>query len=180
MRRAQRDFENAQTAGRKRTELEGIIGFFVNTLAMRADLSGDPGFRALLDRVKQASLGAFAHQELPFEKLVQELEPRRDLSRSPVFQVLFAHQNEPQEVLALPGLETEDLEVEAANARLDLTLSVVAGDGGGLRELIAGELHAVAGVTRKPYDDRLERFSRRVLGDRGIHLDILFILCSAP
>jgi amino acid adenylation domain-containing protein/non-ribosomal peptide synthase protein (TIGR01720 family) len=118
-------------AGRNRLEVEGLIGLFVNTLVLRFDLAGDPSFGALLAQVRAVSLEAQAHQELPFEKLVQELEPRRDLSRSPVFQVLFAHQNEPQEVLALPGLETEDLEVEAANARLDLTLSVVAGDGGG-------------------------------------------------
>jgi pristinamycin I synthase-3/4 len=92
-------------AGRRLRETEGLIGCFVNMLAMRTDLSGRPTFRELVSRVKEVSLGAYAHQDIPFEKIVAELQPERDLSRQPVFQIVFAHQNLPQHELWLKGLE---------------------------------------------------------------------------
>ena len=82
-------------AGRNRAELEGVIGFFINTLAMRTDMSGAPSFRQLLQRVKQTCLEAYAHQDLPFDKVVEELSPQRDLGTQPLFQVLFVLQNTP-------------------------------------------------------------------------------------
>jgi len=80
-------------ANRNRAEIEGLIGFFVNTLALPTDLSGNPTFRELLSRVRQVAWGAYTFQDLPFEKLIEELQPQRDLSHSPLFQVMFVLQN---------------------------------------------------------------------------------------
>jgi amino acid adenylation domain-containing protein len=118
-------------AGRNRTEVEGLIGFFVNTLAVRADLSGSPGFRELLGRVREACLGAYAHQEAPFEKLVEELRPERSLTHTPLFQVMFSYETEGGTGLRLPGLELEAVGAEGVTAKFDLTL-VLSERGGGL------------------------------------------------
>jgi hypothetical protein len=109
-------------AGRRCQELENLIGFFVNTLVLRTDLSGDPSFVELLGRVKEATIGAYAHQDLPFEKLVEELQPVRDLSHQPLFQTVFALQNFPRERLELPGLELSRVGGEQVTAKFDLAL----------------------------------------------------------
>ncbi|RKK02244.1 non-ribosomal peptide synthetase, partial [Teichococcus wenyumeiae] len=117
-------------ANRDRQELEGLAGFFVNTLALRSDLSGDPSLRALLDRVRRVAQDAFAHQALPFEQLVEALAPRRSLSHAPLFQVMFSLRNAPQAPLALPGLRVTPLPLPCRTAKFDLLLFLHEQDGG--------------------------------------------------
>ncbi|MBX9258015.1 amino acid adenylation domain-containing protein, partial [Desmonostoc muscorum CCALA 125] len=111
-------------ANRDRTEIEGLIGFFVNTLVMRANLDGDPSFSELLPEIREMALGAYAHQDLPFEMLVEGLQLERNLSHTPLFQVMFVLQNAPMEQVELTGLTVSSLPIENATAKFDLTLAM--------------------------------------------------------
>jgi len=118
-------------AGRQRAELEKMIGFFVNTLVIRTDLRRNPSFRELVNRVREAMLGAYAHQDVPFEKLVEELQPERSLSNNPLFQVLMVMQNLPHGgAMPLQGLYLEWFDVEEASAKFDLSLVVAENEKG--------------------------------------------------
>ncbi|HEB86841.1 MAG TPA: amino acid adenylation domain-containing protein, partial [Gammaproteobacteria bacterium] len=109
-------------ASRNRQEIETLIGFFVNTLVLRTDLSGAPTFRELLERVRETTLGAFSHQDLPFEKIVEELKPERSLSYSPLFQVVFTLQNASTDTMQLEGIDIERVEIDSGVEKFDLTV----------------------------------------------------------
>jgi amino acid adenylation domain-containing protein len=111
-------------ANRNLAEIQGMIGFFVNTLVLRSNLSGNPCFKELLKRIRRVALDAYSHQDLPFEKLVEELQPDRSLSHTPLFQVMFALQNFPMPNLEVAGLNLQVQEVNTGTAKFDLTLFV--------------------------------------------------------
>ena len=130
----------APTANRNQVEIEGLIGFFVNTLALRVDVSGEPTVGVLLERVKRQVLAAQQHQDIPFEQVVELARPVRSLSHSPVFQVMFAWQNAPREKINFPGLQVSSLPVPHAVSKFDLTLSLrEAGD-----KIVGGVEYAAA------------------------------------
>ncbi|MDX9972356.1 MAG: amino acid adenylation domain-containing protein, partial [FCB group bacterium] len=111
-------------ANRSRKELEDLVGFFVNTLVMRTKLDGDPTFLELIQRVRENALGAYDHQDVPFERLVEELQPERDMSRNPLVQVMFVVQNTPRKQLVLPGVTLSAVETQEVTTRFDLEFHV--------------------------------------------------------
>jgi amino acid adenylation domain-containing protein/non-ribosomal peptide synthase protein (TIGR01720 family) len=111
-------------AGRNRSEIESLIGLFVNTLVLPADLAGNPAFGELMGRTRQATLGAYEHQELPFERLVEALAPARDLGRMPLVQVVLVLQNAPRAAIELPGLTLQPLPDQGGTTKFDLTLTL--------------------------------------------------------
>lgn len=136
-------------ANRTRSEINGLVGFFVNTIVLRTKLSGNPSFYELLGRVRKVALEAYTHQDLPFEKLVKELRPERDLDHTPLFQVMFVLQNAPIPSLNLPGLILRPLEINNGTAKFDLTLNMMDTEQGLLAALEYNtDLFDAATVTR--------------------------------
>ncbi|HYH81021.1 MAG TPA: amino acid adenylation domain-containing protein, partial [Longimicrobium sp.] len=165
-------------AGRTRKEVEELIGFFVNTLVLRTDLGGDPSFREVVRRAREATLGAYEHQEVPFERLVEELQPERSLSYSPLFQVMFALQNAEGGGAALPGLEVSGVDAELASAKFDLSLNLTAtsrGLRGGLT--YSTELFERGTVVRML--GHLARVLEQVAADADVRLSRLELLGEA-
>ncbi|MEM9220044.1 MAG: amino acid adenylation domain-containing protein [Cyanobacteria bacterium P01_F01_bin.150] len=122
-------------ANRNQSEIEGLIGVFINTLVLRNDLSGNPTFRELLAQVRQTTLEAYTHQDFPFEKMIEELKLDRDLGQSPLFQVMLVLQNQPMDDLTLSNLSLSSVEVENPISQFDLTLSLVEAEEGLLGRL---------------------------------------------
>ena len=145
-------------AGRTRRELEALVGFFVNSLPLRGDLRGDPSVAVLLGRVRETTLSAFSHQDVPFEKLVEELRVERSLAHSPVFQVMFTVQAASLAVPEFPGVRVTPLPPETATAKFDLTLALLeTGDG------LAGELEYATDLFDAATAERLAGHFRLVL-----------------
>ena len=151
-------------AGRDRVEVERLIGFFINMVVIRCDLSGNPSFRELLARVREAVLGAFAHSDIPFEKLVEELQPQRALTRSPIFQVAFGLQDAPRQTLELSDLRLEYLNFDAEFARYDLTLWMLESEGGLTASWTYGT-HVFDASTVEAVHTRFEALLRGVVAD---------------
>ncbi|MDQ1739392.1 MAG: hypothetical protein QOE53_1044, partial [Pseudonocardiales bacterium] len=148
------------TANRRRAELEGLIGFFVNTLALRIDLAGGPTGAELLDRVRGATLAALEHQDLPFEQVVELVNPTRSLAHAPVFQVLFAWQNTENAALELPGIDVQALGSASTVAKYDLTLSL--GEAG---HRIVGTLEYASGLFGPESAGRIAGYLRHALAE---------------
>ncbi|HST63245.1 MAG TPA: amino acid adenylation domain-containing protein, partial [Longimicrobium sp.] len=159
-------------AGRGRGETEELIGFFVNTLALRTDLSGDPDFRGVLGRVREATLGAYEHQEVPFEKLVAELHPDRSLSHAPLFQVMFTMEDAGSPRPGIPGLRTGPVAADDEVAKFDLTLGMAATPEG-LRGGLTYRTDLWEHATVERMVQHLERVLEQVAADPGRRLSEL-------
>ena len=164
-------------AGRRRQELEQLIGFFVNTLVMRADLSGEPSFRELLHRVRRSAIDAYAHQDLPFEKLVEELQPARDLSRQPLFQVMFTLQELALGQLDVAGLRVTQMRPAQQTTKFDLTLFLHPTASG-----LQGSLEYATDLFERDTIERLvEHFTRllqEIAADPDRRISELPLLCA--
>ncbi|MEU9731440.1 amino acid adenylation domain-containing protein [Streptomyces sp. NPDC048002] len=164
-------------AGRGRLELEPLVGFFVNTVVLRTDLSGRPSLGTLVDRVRDVVLGAFDHQDVPFEKVVERLRPERDLSRNPLFQVMVDVQDGATGRSGLPGMDATDLALPWSSAKFDLTATFVIRDGGfALNVEYAADLFDPATATR--FAEHTGRVLRTLLDSPGTRVDEAALLSA--
>ncbi|HEY0020544.1 MAG TPA: amino acid adenylation domain-containing protein, partial [Longimicrobium sp.] len=166
-------------AGRSRAEVEGLIGFFVNTLAFRTDLGGDPAFAALLAHVRDEVLEGYAHQDVPFERLVEELRPERSLAHAPVFQVMFALQNAAGDDLRLDGVDAAQVDGGGWMAKFDLTLMMAEDDDAGLRVWLGYASDLFDAQTAERMLGHLRVLLEGVSADADVPISMLPLL-SAP
>ena len=174
----------AAVAGRTDEALDDLVGFFINTLVMRMDLAGDPEFGQLLGRVRETSLAAFEHQDVPFERLVEELAPARSLSRNPLFQVMLTVQNNAAAALDLPGVRAEGMSPDSPMARFDLFVVVAeasGADGGpaGLRGAVTGAADLFDRGSVELIAGRLVRVLAAVAADPGLRVSQVDVLEAA-
>jgi amino acid adenylation domain-containing protein len=165
-------------ANRTRPEIEGLIGFFVNTLVLRTDLSDDPTFLQLLDRVREVCLGAYAHQDLPFEQVVEAVQPERNNGQHPLFQVMFLLRAEPATPPALPGLAISVVDPGSGVAKFDLTLEF-ATSGNSLQAAIEYSTELFEASTIERMLDHLANLMHSIASNPGQHLSELNMLSDA-
>ncbi|MEU3994182.1 AMP-binding protein, partial [Streptomyces platensis] len=167
----------AAVAGRTDQALDDLVGFFVNTLVLRTDVSGDPTFRELVERVRQRSLDAYAHQDVPFEHLVEVLNPERSLAHQPLFQVMLAWQNAERADLSLPGLSAEVVPAGTGTARMDLlfSLSEIVGSGG-VQGAVEFNTDVFEPQTVQSLLTRLERLLEAVTADPEVRVGAVELL----
>ncbi|MFF1379057.1 amino acid adenylation domain-containing protein [Streptomyces sp. NPDC058308] len=168
-------------AGRGEEELDDLVGFFVNTLVLRTDLSGDPTFEELLDRVRESDLNAYAHQDVPFEGLVEALNPTRSLAHHPLFQVMLALNNNPRGELTFAGVKATPQEARIRAARMDLTLHLAERQGGGgspdgIHGSVAYRTDLFEQATVTALVERLLRVLRVVTADPGQRVGTVDVL----
>jgi len=156
-------------ANRNRKEIEGLIGFFVNNLVLRTDLSGDPTFSKLLHRVREVCLGAYTHQDLPFELVVEAVQPERDSRSTPLFQVMFVLQNAPFPTVEVNGLRLSLLESSTETSNFDLVLFMSE-----IGPQLAGELHyntdLFATRTIKRMLERFQNLLQAIVANPDAHI----------
>ena len=165
-------------AGRNRGELESLIGFFLNMLALRIESTGNPTFRDLLSRTREVCLGALAHQDLPFEKLIEEMHAKRDLSHHPLFQVTFGFRNTPRFSIQLAGLKAEEVEVDSGIARFDINLFMEE-DESGLRGYVNYNTDLFNADTIQRLITHFKNLLKSIVADPGQRISNLSILSEA-
>ncbi|GAB1510094.1 non-ribosomal peptide synthetase [Actinophytocola sp. KF-1] len=166
-------------AGRTDAALDDLVGFFVNTLVLRTDLTGDPTFRELVGRVRETDLAAHANQDVPFERLVEVLNPARSLSHHPLFQVLFVLQNTGDATAALPGLDVAVQDVGSGSAKYDLLLSLTEHPGGGVDGVLEYSADLFDRATAESIAARYVRLLAAAAADPGLPVSALEILTGA-
>jgi alpha-ketoglutarate-dependent taurine dioxygenase/acyl carrier protein len=165
-------------ANRNRSEIEPLIGFFANQLVLRTSLAGNPTFRELLERVREVTLGAYAHQDMPFEKLVEGLQPERDLSRNPLFQVMFIFQNNPMPALEIGELAIEPIEMTEATTAFDITLALNQTPDGEIRGSVRNSTDLFDVSTIDRLTRHYETLLRSIVSDPGARLSSIEMLTA--